>query len=82
MHRAMVSAGAVAAFCWILALQIHVCQSARDRRIAVPFKNQDNAALKKQLVREGKMFEDPEFPADISSLHNPGELCVKFMFNH
>ncbi|XP_018424038.1 PREDICTED: calpain-5-like [Nanorana parkeri] len=52
-----------------------------------PFKNQDFLELKKECVKGGRLFEDPEFPAADESLFyskapphsiewkRPGELC-------
>lgn len=36
---------------------------------AVPYKNQHYSELKKECIRDKKLFEDPEFPATSTSLY-------------
>lgn len=36
---------------------------------AAPYKNQHYSELKKECIRDKKLFEDPEFPATSTSLY-------------
>lgn len=42
------------------------------------YLNQDYDALKEKLLEEGTLFEDPEFPAEESSMFQ----CTKPMFSY
>ena len=77
MGRARWDFWTLAAVCWIFLLKLNVGESSTEQRSAVSFKNQDYAALRKELLKHGKIFEDPEFPADMSSLHNSGNKMVR-----